>query len=655
MLGPDRPAALERMAQEYAGHLAALSHFMDSGQMEPASRMVRALRVYWEGTQQCAEGRAWVTRVLACPEAAPKSPARAMLLDHAASLAFSSDDVGAARALWRECLDIRREVGPAELLPVTLAHLGIGLAAGGHDLRGARAVLDECVRLCEANGVTRILHSALSHLAKVAIDEGKPDEAGSLLDRCEAVFAETDKTWAPWTPGAVTQLRAVIAAREGNVELARELFKQGSAAMAANGLPFSITDLTPHVRAWWQKHLGPAYPGGIQLHYSTGDDVIDRVMRGYIGAFEAAFPGRLRCFAVAGGYAEGTATPLSDIDGGPVFKGPMSHDEWQRATALIRACSDLARIHLDAGAGTDIQLYDWRETGDKWVSHGAVEQRYYCKLAYKIIWGEEFREPILLPPFEYWVRACFSGPQHMGSAPFFIAAVRDPARADDPVDFTLTYPVDQPDRDDPFYGYARRPLTARDGTVHLTTRTLVRNALAGANAMVAWKARRFVTSKADVAQAYGEEIGGPWADLVADVDHLCRVELRYLIPEAEAQRRRLRALCADMPAFENHVLEQLRGYLLEELRTVRDESAPLPDGEWIPAELAGWLLERSPDDVQALGREGNLPTRVTDGTTTFAARPCIEQWLAKTLDRVRFPDDSQVTDARRCLSSTLLA
>src|SRR5688572_8235843 len=97
-------------------------------------------------------------------------------------------------------------------------------------------------------------------------------------------------------------------------------------------------------------------------------------MRGYIAAFEAAFPDRLRCFTLAGGYAEGTATPLSDIDGGPVFRGgTMTHDEWLRAEALIHACTDLARIHLDAGAGIDNHLYTWRETGDIWVTRGAVE------------------------------------------------------------------------------------------------------------------------------------------------------------------------------------------------------------------------------------------------------------------------------------------
>jgi hypothetical protein len=113
----------------------------------------------------------------------------------------------------------------------------------------------------------------------------------------------------------------------------------------------------------------------LELRFSTGDAAIDRVLRGSLTAFAAAFPGRLRCFVVAGGYAEGTATPLSDVDGGPVFRAPLAHDEWQRATALLRACSDLARIHFDAGAGADDDLYTWHDQGDIWTARHAVERR----------------------------------------------------------------------------------------------------------------------------------------------------------------------------------------------------------------------------------------------------------------------------------------
>lgn len=393
----------------------------------------------------------------------------------------------------------------------------------------------------------------------------------------------------------------------------------------------------------------------IELLFSTGDEVADRIMRGYVAAFEAAFPGRLRCFVVAGGYAEGTATPLSDIDGGPVFRAPLSHGEWGRANALIRACGDLARIHFDAGAGAGATLYDWRDTGDVWVSRGAVEQRYDVTLAYRIIWGEEFREPILLPPFEYWIRACFFCPPHHGGAPAYIALTRGHATLGGSDYRPLTYPLTYPDAADPFYGYARHPLTARDGTTHLTTRRLVRTALAGANAMVAWKARRFLASKADAAAAYREHVDGPWGDLVEAVDRTCRVEHRYLVPQEDAARRRLRELCGAMPEFENSILERYREFLLEELAAsaaAAADGSPAPAfGGWVPVELAGWLLERSPDDVQALAERGDLASADVAGRRRIAETPCLQRWAAAMLGRVLFPRDREIEGALNALAS----
>jgi hypothetical protein len=257
LLSDDRPAALERMSGDYPNYLAALRHFMDSGEPEPTSRLVRALRMYWEVTHQHAEGRAWIATALGRPEFTPRTPARAMLLDHAACLAASAGDFDAARAGWQECLSIRREHGPAPLLPVTLCHAGMGQWIGAHDLPAARAAFEECVRLCKAQGNTRMHIFALHWLARVSIDEQALAQATALLDRADALSG-ADPSWAPWSAGGVMQLRAVIAARAGQPDLAQSLFAQGAALKASHGLPDS--ELPPHEHAWFRQHLGAAYP-----------------------------------------------------------------------------------------------------------------------------------------------------------------------------------------------------------------------------------------------------------------------------------------------------------------------------------------------------------------------------------------------------------
>jgi hypothetical protein len=117
------------------------------------------------------------------------------------------------------------------------------------------------------------------------------------------------------------------------------------------------------------------------------------------------------------------------------------------------------------------------------------------------------------------------------------------------------------------------------------------------------------------------------------------VRIWCLRHEEAAGRVRLQALYRDMPAFENHVLEQQRAFLLEEL------AGAATDASWLPAELAGWLLEDSPDDVQALGDAGQLPSETRDGARRFAARPCLERWAAAQLGRVRFRGDAEVREA----------
>lgn len=52
----------------------------------------------------------------------------------------------------------------------------------------------------------------------------------------------------------------------------------------------------------------------ITLLSSTGDPSVDRLLRGVIGRFEAAFPARIRCHYLKGSYTDGSAVATSDLD-----------------------------------------------------------------------------------------------------------------------------------------------------------------------------------------------------------------------------------------------------------------------------------------------------------------------------------------------------
>ena len=48
-------------------------------------------------------------------------------------------------------------------------------------------------------------------------------------------------------------------------------------------------------------------PGGLDLRNATGDEKVDEILRGCIGLFEAAVPGRVAGYYLAGSYADGTS------------------------------------------------------------------------------------------------------------------------------------------------------------------------------------------------------------------------------------------------------------------------------------------------------------------------------------------------------------
>ena len=145
---------------------------------------------------------------------------------------------------------------------------------------------------------------------------------------------------------------------------------------------------------------------------------------------------------------------------------------------------------------------------------------------------------------------------------------------------------------------------------------------------------------------YPEYIGGPGRAFVEDVDRTCRVELRYLVPEDHAARRRRRDLCGAMPAFENHMLDQHRTFVLDDLSgTARSEC-------WLATRgarrlVAGAVARRRADHLDTWGDRVDDP----DGRRSIAERPCVQRWAAPMLGRVLYPGDAAVAGALNALAN----
>lgn len=83
---------------------------------------------------------------------------------------------------------------------------------------------------------------------------------------------------------------------------------------------------------------------GISLLHSTNHQKVDQILQGIISLYEMVFPGRIRGYYLVGSYADGSATPTSDIDLQIWFKeGFIDQEEKDKARLTSQ------RISCDSG------------------------------------------------------------------------------------------------------------------------------------------------------------------------------------------------------------------------------------------------------------------------------------------------------------------
>lgn len=110
-------------------------------------------------------------------------------------------------------------------------------------------------------------------------------------------------------------------------------------------------------------------------------------------------------------------------------------------------------------------------------------------------------------------------------------------------------------------------------------------------------------------------------------EKLCRNQWHYRLPTAEGDRRRLRELCGQALAFQNHFLSRYRSYLLDELRCAA------PHRQALAAKRLAQIRYPDSEVVEALHQLRNV-----DGTD-------LRQAVETTLDQYR-PQADSVRDPR---------
>jgi predicted ATPase len=184
---------LNRLAAEDGNLQAALEWSMteaeDNKHTQLGLQMAGALAQFWFMRGRWSEGRQWLERLLALPGAADHTLARAKALNGAGFLAYSQNDLAAARAAYDESLPIWRAGGRNQEMADTLRILG-NVLKYQDELSAGQALLDESLAMSRAAGDKEGAAWTLMDLSLQAIDQKDYLTARALAHESLALHRE---------------------------------------------------------------------------------------------------------------------------------------------------------------------------------------------------------------------------------------------------------------------------------------------------------------------------------------------------------------------------------------------------------------------------------------------------------------------------------
>jgi hypothetical protein len=296
----------------------------------------------------------------------------------------------------------------------------------------------------------------------------------------------------------------------------------------------------------------------LTLLASSGNAQIDEITAGIIAIMEFQFPSRIHSYYFEGSCADGAITPLSDIDLSILFKDQQTAIEQQHFVILKAALKRISSRNLDMSC-VDERMVLHADLLRFQADWSPVFHAITLKLASLPIYGADLRQAIPLVPRDTYIRTFM----HF---PYLVLAGQ---RKHQP---QLPDPLDYPEPTDEFFGYTGRLLRAPDGKLTPSTKRVVHASGYIATALVALRTSSFVADKRTAVVEYCTQINDIWAEHLEAIQHYCRVQWGYRVPEVPADRAILRQLCQRQLDFENHFLSIYKDYLRHEQETV-DEAA----------------------------------------------------------------------------------
>jgi predicted ATPase/class 3 adenylate cyclase len=185
-IGPEDPEAMER---EHDNVRSALRWMIDAGDAEGAMRLGAAMWRFWQLRSHLAEGRGWLTEIVAMTSAAESTLVRGHAVMALGSITYWQNDFEATRPLYREALEIFRTLGDERSVQEGLYNVAF-LSLLQKDPATAHALLAESRAMAEQLGDSRPLADTAWGLAMAAIQMQDWDAATRWGNEAERLYAK---------------------------------------------------------------------------------------------------------------------------------------------------------------------------------------------------------------------------------------------------------------------------------------------------------------------------------------------------------------------------------------------------------------------------------------------------------------------------------
>jgi predicted ATPase/serine/threonine protein kinase len=225
------PEWLERFTLEQDNFRAGLEWLTETGDAEWGLRLGAALFRFWETRELITEGRDRLGKLLKLPAPVPATMVRERVVFSAGVLACEQADYAAADPLFREALDIARQLGDKRGIAVSLNALGVNDRNRGQPAV-AHSLFEESLALWRELGDQKAVARALSNLANVVKSQGDFARARALHAECLSIFTGLgDRAGVAWSLNS----QGDVARDEGHFRGAQMLYEQGLAIFRGLG------------------------------------------------------------------------------------------------------------------------------------------------------------------------------------------------------------------------------------------------------------------------------------------------------------------------------------------------------------------------------------------------------------------------------------